>query len=148
MKWSYNHTWSKTLLNLINARCETINIKLSFKMAKRCLLLQMVSFSGSELITLSSSVSNELFYLAGIYTKYNGVGGCFIVTREATLLLSEVHQRMSVILADYDLDSWLAGEDVFDQKLLENMECHLVSTIVNSIRNNDKTCVESLPPDS
>ena len=148
MKWSYNHTWSKTLLNLINARCETINIKLSFKMAKRCLLLQMVSFSGSELITLSSSVNNELFYLAGIYTKYNGVGNCLIVTREATLLLSEVHQRMSVILADYDLDSWLAGEDVFDQKLLENMECHLVSTIVNSIRNNDKTCVESLPTDS
>ena len=62
--------------------------------------------------------------------------------------MSEVHQRMLVILADYDLDSWLAGEDVFDQKLLENMECHLVSTIVNSIRNNDKTCVESLPPDS
>ena len=47
-------------------------------------------------------MNDELFFLAGIYTKYNGVEGCSIVTREATLLSSKVHHRMLVILADYD----------------------------------------------
>ena len=47
-------------------------------------------------------VNDELFFLTGIYTKYNGVEGCSIVTREATLLSSKVHHRMSVILADYE----------------------------------------------
>ena len=47
-------------------------------------------------------MNDELFFLAGIYTKYNGVEDYSIVTREATLLSSKVHHRTSVILADYD----------------------------------------------
>ena len=93
-------------------------------------------------------MNDELFFLAGIHTKYNGVEGCSIVTREATLLLSKVHHMVSVIIADYDSDSWLAEGDIFDIKLSENIDCHPVSTIVNLPRNNNKTCMESLPPNS
>ncbi len=88
------------------------------------------------------------FFFAGIYTKYDGVEGCSTITREATLLLSKDHHRMPAIIAVYDSDSWLAGEDVFDSKLSENINCHPFSTIVSSLGNNDKTWVKSLPPNS
>ena len=39
MRWSYNPTWAKKSMNLINARSETLTEKPSFKMAKRCLIL-------------------------------------------------------------------------------------------------------------
>ena len=88
------------------------------------------------------------FFFAGIYTKYDGVEGCSTITREATLLLSKAHHRIPAIIAVYDSNSWLAGEDVFDSKLSENINCHPFSTIVSSLGNNDKTWVESLPPNS
>ena len=93
-------------------------------------------------------MNDELLYLAGIYTKHKGEEGCAIITKEATKQLSEVHNRMPVIIADDDSESWLSGKDVFDSKLSEKIDCHPVSTVVNSPRNNDKTCVESLPLNS
>ena len=39
MKWSYNPSWAKKPMNLINARSETLREKPSFKMAKRCLIV-------------------------------------------------------------------------------------------------------------
>ena len=39
MKWSYNNMWAKTPLNSINARWETISIKPSSKLVKRCLII-------------------------------------------------------------------------------------------------------------
>ena len=94
----------------------------------------MVGLSGLELITLNNLIffmNDELLYFAGIYTKYKGEEGCAIITKEATKHLSDVHNRMPVIIADDDFDSWLSGKDVFDSKLSENIDCHPVSTIVN-----------------
>ena len=93
-------------------------------------------------------MNDELLYLAGIYTKHKGEEGCAIITKEATKQLSEVHNRMPVIIADDDFDSWLSGKYVFDSKLSENINYYRVSAIVNSPRDNDKTCMESLPPNS
>ena len=51
---------------------------------------------------------------------------------------------MPIIIADDEADSWLSGEDVFDSKSSEDIEFHLVSTMVNSPRNNDKNCVKPI----
>ena len=134
MKWSYNPIWAKIPLNLINARSETLNVKPSFKIAKRCLIIADGWF---EWLRTNNSkqpyffMNDELLYFAGIYTKYKGEEGCAIITKEATKHLSDVHNRMPVIIADDDFDSWLSGKDVFDSKLSENIDCHPVSTIVN-----------------
>ena len=149
MKWSYNPTWAKTPMNLINARSETLNIKPSFKMAKRCLIIADGWF---EWLRTNNSkqpyffhMSDSLFSFAGIYTEYNGEKGCAIITKESTKQLSEVHHRMPVIIADDDADSWLSGEDVFGSKLSENIHYYPVSTIVNSPRNNNTDCVRASP---
>ena len=39
MKWSYNPTWAKSPMNLINARSETLDVKPSVKMVERCLII-------------------------------------------------------------------------------------------------------------
>ena len=145
MKWSYNPTWAKSPMNLINARSETLDVKPSFKMAKRCLIIADGWF---EWLRTNNSkqpyffhMSDSLFNFAGIYTEYNGEKGCAIITKEATKQLSEVHHRMPVIIADDDADSWLSGEDIFDSKLSENVDYYPVSTTVNSPRNNNIDCV-------
>ena len=147
MKWSYNPTWAKSPMNLINARSETLNVKPSFKMAKRCLIIADGWF---EWLRTNHSkqpyffhMNDDLLSFAGIYTEYNGEKGCAIITKESTKHLSEVHHRMPVIIADDDADSWLSGEDIFDSKVSENIDYYPVSTIVNSPRNNTIDCVKA-----
>ena len=147
MKWSYNPTWAKTPMNLINARSETLNIKPSFKMAKRCLI---VADGWYEWLRTDNKkqpyffhMNYSLFNFAGIYTEYNGEKGCAIITKEAIPNLSKVHHRMPIIIADDEVDSWLSGEDVFDSKLSEDIDYYPVSTMVNSPRNNNIDCVKS-----
>ena len=148
MRWSYNPTWAKTPMNLINARSETLSIKPSFKMAKRCLI---VADGWYEWLRTDNKkqpyffhMNDALFNFAGIYTEYNGEKGCAIITKEAITNLSKVHHRMPVIIADDEADSWLSGEDVFDSKLSEDIEFYPVSTMVNSPRNNNIDCVQTL----
>ena len=148
MNWSYNPTWAKTPMNLINARSETLNIKPSFKMAKRCLIIADGWFEWLRTNNYKQPyffhMSDFLFSFAGIYTEYNGEKGCAIITKESTKQLSEVHHRMPVIIADDDADSWLSGEDIFDSKLSENIDYYPVSTIVNSPRNNNINCIKQI----
>ena len=148
MKWSYNPTWARTPMNLINARSETLNIKPSFKMAKRCLIIADGWF---EWLRTNNSKQPYFFHMrdslmsfAGIYAEYNGNKGCAIITKESIKHLSKVHNRMPVIIADEDADSWLSGEDIFDSKLSENIDYYPVSTIVNSPRNNNINCIKQI----
>ena len=147
MRWSYNPTWAKTPMNLINARSETLNVKPSFKMAKRCLI---VADGWYEWLRTDNKkqpyffhMNDSLFNFAGIYTEYNGEKGCAIITKEAIQSLSTVHHRMPIIIADNEADSWLSGEDVFESKSSEDIEFYPVSTMVNSPRNNNIDCVKS-----
>ena len=148
MRWSYNPTWAKTPMNLINARSETLSIKPSFKMAKRCLIVADGWFewlrTDNKKQPYFFHMNDTLFNFAGIYTEYNGEKGCAIITKEATKHLSEVHHRMPVIIADDEFDSWLSGEDVFDSKVSENIDYYPVSTTVNSPRNNNIDCVKQI----
>ena len=148
MQWSYNPIWAKTPMNLINARSETLDVKPSVKMAKRCLIIADGWF---EWLRTNHSkqpyffhMNDDLLSFAGIYTEYNGEKGCAIITKESTKHLSNFHNRMPVIIADDDADSWLSGEDIFDSKLSENVDYYPVSTIVNSPRNNNIDCIKQI----
>ena len=148
MRWSYNPTWAKTPMNLINARSETLRVKPSFKMAKRCLI---VADGWYEWLRTDNKkqpyffhMNDSLFNFAGIYTEYNGEKGCAIITKDAIQKLSTVHHRMPIIIADDEANSWLSGEDVFDSKLSEYIEFYPVSALVNSPRNNHIDCITKL----
>ena len=148
MKWHYSPTWAKEPMNLINARSETLREKPSFKMAERCLIVADGWYEwlreGESKQPYYFHMSNKVFNFAGIYTEYQGVKGCAIITKEANEKLSKIHHRMPVMLKHNEGRDWLKGKDVYSSSLSERVEYYPVDKIVNSPRNNDERCVEEI----
>ncbi len=148
MKWHYSPTWAKEPMNLINARSETLREKPSFKMAERCLIVADGWYEwlreGESKQPYYFHMSNKVFNFAGIYTEYQGVKGCAIITKEANEKLSKIHHRMPVMLKHNEGRDWLKGKDVYSSSLSELVEYYPVDKIVNSPRNNDERCVEEI----
>jgi len=145
MRWSYNPTWAKKPMNLINARSETLTKKPSFKMAKRCLILADGWYEwlreGNTKQPYYFHMNNKIFSFAGIYTEYQEQKGCAIITREANEKLHNIHHRMPVLLKYNEGRDWLAGKNVFSSSLSERIEFYPVSTRVNSPQNNSEACI-------
>jgi putative SOS response-associated peptidase YedK len=148
MKWHYSPTWAKEPMNLINARSETLREKPSFRMAQRCLIVADGWYEwlreGESKQPYYFHMSNKVFNFAGIYTEYQGVKGCAIITKEANEKLSKIHHRMPVMLKHNEGRDWLKGKDVYSSSLSERVEYYPVDKIVNSPRNNDERCVEEI----
>ena len=148
MKWHYSPTWAKEPMNLINARSETLKEKPSFKMAKRCLIVADGWFEwlreGDKKQPYFFHMNSNLFTFAGIYTQYQGVKGCAVITKEANEKLSKIHNRMPVMLKHNEGRDWLNGEDVYSSSLSEWVEYYPVSTMVNSPSNNIPECIKPL----
>ena len=148
MRWHYSPTWAKEPMNLINARSETLREKPSFRMAERCLIIADGWYEwlreGESKQPYYFHMSNKVFNFAGIYTEYQGVKGCAIITKEANEKLSKIHHRMPVMLKSNEARDWLKGKDVFTSSLSERVEYYSVDKIVNSPRNNDERCVREI----
>jgi putative SOS response-associated peptidase YedK len=95
------------------------------------------------------------FAFAGLWEFWSGAGNsaiesCTIITTEPNELLSEVHDRMPVILHESDYDLWLDTDEASSeevQSLLvpypgEQMVFFRISTHVNNPRHEDAACVE------
>ncbi len=73
---------------------------------------------------------------------------CTIITTNANESLRGIHPRMPVILQPGDHDIWLDRDDVTSRKQLlrplpdELVAITRVSTRVNSVANDDDTCME------
>lgn len=148
MRWHYSPTWAKEPMNLINARSETLREKPSFRMAERCLIIADGWYEwlreGESKQPYYFHMCNKVFNFAGIYTEYQGVKGCAIITKEANEKLSKIHHRMPVMLKSNEGRDWLKGKDVFTSSLSERVEYFSVDKIVNSPRNNDERCIEEI----
>ena len=148
MRWHYSPTWAKEPMNLINARSETLREKPSFKMAQRCLIVADGWYEwlrkGENKQPYFFHMSNKVFSFAGIYTEYQGIKGCAIITKDANEKLSKIHHRMPVMLKHNEGRDWLKGKDVYSSSLSERVEYFPVDKIVNSPRNNDERCVEAI----
>ena len=147
-KWSYSPSWAKEPMNLINARSETLSEKPSFRMAKRCLIVADGWYEwlreGENKQPYFFHMSNKVFNFAGIYTEYQGIKGCAIITKDSNEKLSKIHHRMPVMLKHNEGRDWLKGKDVYTSSLSERVEYYPVDKIVNSPRNNDERCVEEI----
>ena len=148
MLWAYNPTWTKKPFNLINARSETLKEKPSFRMAKRCLIIAdgwyewLREEENKQPYYFHSD--NRVFAFAGIYTEYNGINGCAIVTKQAEESIKHIHHRMPVILDKNDESDWLAGKDHIASNASMNIKFHPVSKMVNSPSNNSENCIKEL----
>jgi len=158
---------------MINARGESLADKPSFRTAykrRRCLIPADGWYEWQKPAEGSSKKTpkqpyhirrpqSEVVAFAGLWEQWtdkdNGelVESCTIITTEACEALAHIHHRMPVVLEPEFWPPWLdpSLRDTSSlQPLLRPTDDDYfvavpVSTHVNSVRNNDPTCVERVP---
>jgi putative SOS response-associated peptidase YedK len=168
--WGLVPFWAKDISignRMINARVETVSEKPSFRNAfkkRRCLILadgfyEWKGEKGSRHPLFITLPDQKPFAFAGLWETWNSKdsGGsihksCTIITTRASESISGIHHRMPVILKPRAYESWLdpGNQNVVElKKLLKNeietdLVSHPVSKQVNSVRNNDPSCMDPI----
>ncbi len=152
MRWGLIPRWAKDAsigARLINARSESVDSKPAFRAAfrqRRCLIpadgfyewLQTARGKQPYRLMLASG---ELFAFAGLWERWRDAQGeavdsCCIITCEPNELAAKFHDRMPVIIAPDDYETWLTGTPEQALSLLrpyppEAMRAYPVSAKVN-----------------
>ena len=168
LKWGLVPPWakdSKIGFKMINARSETVHEKPSFRESfkkKRCLVVADSFFewkrtNDKKVPMLVKLKSDELFAMAGLWETWKSPTGepihsCTILTTEPNDLMSNIHDRMPVILKPEDESIWLDSsiKDVNNLKHLlrpfenDTLEAYEVSELVNSPKNNSPVLINQV----
>ncbi len=167
MQWGIIPAWSKDdkgNFRLINIRSETIMEKATFRklmqQGQRCMILADGFFEWQKQSQKGKAKTPFYFHLkehkpfafAGLWGLSKGTGGqesetCAIITCAPNTLVSDVHNRMPVILDARSGREWLSGKPVPDLLSLlkpypENeMAAFPVSTVVNNPAADTPECI-------
>jgi putative SOS response-associated peptidase YedK len=166
MRWGLIPYWAKDIkigASLINARAESIASKPAFRSAfasRRCLIPADGFYEwqqtphGKEPYRIVLA-SGELFAFAGLWERWRSPEGetiesCCIVTCAPNELAARFHDRMPVIIAPEDYDTWLSGTPQQAHALLrpypaQQMRAYPVSAKVNRPANDTPELVDPLP---
>lgn len=168
-EWGLVPVWAKDRkigARLINARVETVGTKPAFRdsfSARRCIV------PADGFYEWEPKVRGKLphyFYapdrnplaLAGLWTSWRDpdtgdpVRTCTIVTREASDVVSPIHDRMPVILPKSAWEAWLDTENR-DRNAIEGLVAslpipdlseHAVATLVNRVANDVPELIDPL----
>lgn len=166
MRWGLIPGWAKEAsigARLINARAEGIDTKPAFRAAfkhRRCLIPADGFYEWRQTprgkqpyrVVLAGG---ELFALAGLWEHWKDAQGeavesCCIITCEPNELTATFHNRMPVIVAPEDYETWLTGTPEHALALLrpypaEQMRAYPVSARVNSPGNDTPELIDPLP---
>ena len=128
MKWGFTMELPKTSNTgnkgslIVNARVETADAKPSFKALwreRRCIIPCSYYFewkhykdsSTGKTVTkekyMIQPTGEEITYLAGLYRIEEGYPVFVVLTTTPTLLLSEIHDRMPVLLPKEHIEEWI-----------------------------------------
>ena len=169
LHWGLVPFWSKVVKTpypLINARAEGIEKKPSFRSPfkhRRCIIpasgfYEWQHHEGGKQPYFIRPIDGGYFSLAGLWEHWQGEGGevvesCSIITTEANRLMSNIHDRMPVILKVQDVEAWLdpgSGQSSILEMLApypnDLMEAYPVSNYVNSHRHDGPVCMARLNP--
>jgi putative SOS response-associated peptidase YedK len=168
LRWGLVPHWARAVddkYRMINARAESVASKPAFRTPfrrRRCLVPADGYYEwkaiGKRKQPYFICMQDEApFFLAGLWDRWGKgederVDSFTIVTTTANDSSAEVHERMPVILGPENHEVWLdpAIQDTAALTPLlgpyagEGMMLRPVSTYVNSPRNDDPRCVESL----
>ena len=170
MRWGLIPSWAKEVgEGLINARAETVNEKPSFRHSfrqRRCILPATGFYEWQEVdkhkIPHFVRLKNQMpMPFAGIWDSWRAPDGqvvesCAILTTAANGAVGSIHERMPVILHPDEFGQWLDREQ-HDQATLmpllapypsDCLEVYPVSTLVNSVANDQPECIAPLPADT
>jgi len=162
-RWGLIPHWAKNDRiggKLINARAETVISKPSFRMPirkRRCIVVADSFYEwrthGKTKIPFRITLRDKkLIALAGIWDYWDSTSGVrifsfAIITTTANKEMSEVHDRMPVILNTKELqDTWLSDTNMdttlsLMRPLADNsLEMYRISPAVNSVNFNSKEC--------
>ena len=144
---------------LFNARAETVDQKVSFKESwnkkRRCLIPCNGFYEWKKSLNNSKPSpyfikpeENELFALAGIWTK-DAENVCFtILTQEADPSLKEIHHRMPVIIQPQDYSKWFSKDydniQALTKAIMPKITYYRVGQNVGNAKNNDKSLITPL----
>ena len=169
LRWGLVPSWSKDLKigsRMLNARSETASSKPSFRSAfkkRRCLIVGDGFYEwkkiGNKKQPYWIQVNESLFTMAGLWESWRDKEGdgtvyetCTILTTEANEAMSELHDRMPVILEPHQHAMWLDPtfqeveplEQLLRPYANEPISMFPVSTIVNKPINDSPDCIVPL----
>lgn len=168
VRWGLIPSWAKDSSignKLINARCETVAEKPSFRTAirqRRCIVpasgfFEWAATTKEKIPHYVTKSDGSPLSIAGILEIWKNPAGeliesCTLLTTEANTLMATIHERMPVILHQADLDLWL-DRSFTEQKELQRlykpypselMQEWPVSTFVNSPAHNSEECIQRI----
>lgn len=147
---------------MINARSETIGSKPAFRQAfqqKRCIVpadgfFEWKKEGKSRIPYFFQRKDGRPLALAGLWDSWKDDDdvrhpSCTVLTTGPNALVEPLHDRMPVILHEADWGDWLMprGEDLAEWKErlvafpAEEMTVTRVSPRVNSVKNDDESCI-------
>lgn len=175
VQWGLLPSWSQSQTGgakMINARSETVASKPAFRSAaarRRCLVPSRGYYewkreAGRKIPFFLHASDKEVLAMAGLYEVWRDdslpeddptrwVWTCTVITRPATDLVGEIHDRCPVLVPRSMHEQWLdctSDDPAVAAQLLENMpEPHLeprrVSTAVGNVKNNGPELIEPVP---
>lgn len=146
----------------INARSETAATKPAFRDAmrrRRCLVpadgfYEWAGPRGKRIPRHIRLPDGGLFAMAGLYESWEGPGGrvhrsCTILTTRANASVSEIHDRMPVIVDPGSYPTWLSRDnrdgaaalDAIACETAEQLELHVASGRVNDVAHDAPDCL-------
>lgn len=156
LSWGLVPSWAKSDVKVkpINAKAETIREKPYFRSAyknHRCIIpasgfYEWKGNKGHKQPYCIYPLNDPCFGFAGLWEKHDDLETFTIITTEANTLMSEIHNRMPVILNSKDYNNWL---EEGDYELLkpcpsEEMGLHMISSAVNKPSNNSAELIKRI----
>ena len=172
--WGLLPSWSKSRAGgakMINARSETVTTKMAFKAAaarRRCLAPALGYYEwqhdgGRTIPYFLHAPDDQLLAMAGLYEIWRDdslpeddprrwVWTCSIITRPATDIVGEIHDRCPVLVPRDLQESWLdcsADDPLIAEQLLAaipepHLEPRRVPKAVGNVKNNRPELIEPL----
>ena len=171
MRWGLVPSWAKDMsmgYKTINARAETVATTASFRepfKSQRCLIpadgfYEWQRNGKAKQPYCFELTDGEVFAFAGLWDKWRNPQGeliesCTILTTTPNSLLSDIHDRMPVILSHDNYDLWLDSgfrNTVSLSAMLRPLDAmfmkrYPVGARINSVQNDDADCAKPLQRD-
>jgi putative SOS response-associated peptidase YedK len=172
MRWGLVPHWAKDRnvgAKMINARAESAATKPAFRSSvtrRRCILpadgwFEWKRDGANKQAMYMTGGDGASLAMAGLWSTWHDPNGdpdapplvtCTVVTTDAVGQLTEVHDRMPLLLDPGNWANWLDPDrtDVadlltsHDLPLIESLELRPVSSMVNSVRNNGPELIERI----
>jgi putative SOS response-associated peptidase YedK len=150
--------WAKdTKLQPANARSDGVATKPYFRDSfknRRCLIpvngyYEWSEVGGKKQPYFIHMPGNELFSLAGIWSRWDSpdktIESCAIITTDPNSYLTNIHDRMPVIIRQEDYGVWLEKGGIEMLKpYTGEIDAYPVSTRVNSPKNQGPNLIQPL----